>query len=578
MSCNCPGRALAAAHRAAAYLAVLCLAALAGAPSSAFAQIAAPRRPEPVLVSRTMDLVSVADRVFAPWNSTAGPGCAVAVAQGGKTLMERGYGMADLTDGIAIRPTTILESGSVAKQFTATAVLLLMQDGTLALDDDVRRYIPELPAYGRTITVRNLLTHTSGLREWSNLVDWQGWPRGTRVHTHSDVFELVTHQKALNYPVGDFYSYTNSGYLLARTLVERVSGKPFAQFTAERIFRPLGLASTSWRDDYTRIVPGLAQAYVKRADGWHLDMPNDNVIAAGGLLTTVGDWLKWNDALTRRALGAAWGDSITRRMKLTNGTEIQYALGLVVTSYRGLREISHSGSTAGYSTFLARYPERDDLSIAVMCNASGAPATAYAHGILDGIYLDLPRAAAFDTVATRAVNVAPYTGVYRDSRTNTAIVLESSGGQLRRQGGAVLRPLADGTFQSGGARLRFDVAPGGAVRGFRQATADGDSLSYARVSGALWSPSSPELAVYAGKYRSEEIGVTFDVRAERGMLTISPRSGVADTLRAQYRDATRDAFVQGGNAVWFTRDQRGRVNAMHFGSGRVWDFVSVRVP
>ncbi len=537
-----------------------------------------PRRPEPVLVSRTMDLVSVADRVFAAWNSTAGPGCAVGVAQGGKTLMQRGYGMADLTDGIAIRPTTILESGSVAKQFTATAVLLLMQDGKLSLDDDARKYIPELPTYGRTITVRHLLTHTSGLREWSNLVEWQGWPRGTRVHTQSDVFELVTHQKALNYPVGDFYSYTNSGFLLLRTLVERVSGKPFAQFTEERIFRPLGLANTRWRDDYTRIVPGLAQAYAKRADGWYLDMPNDNVIAAGGLLTTVGDWLAWNDALTRRTLGTAWGDSITRRMTLTGGTQIQYALGLVVTSYRGLREISHSGSTAGYSTLLARYPDRDDLSIAVMCNASGAPATAYAHGILDGLYLDLPRAASFDTLATGAVNVAPYAGVYRDARTNTAVVLESSGGGLRRSGGAVLRPLADGTFLSGAARLRFDVAPGGAVRGYRQATADGDSLHYVRVADAIWTPAASDLAAYAGKYRNDEIGVTFDVRAVQGALTVSPRAGVADTVRAHYRDATRDAFVNGGNAVWFTRDQRGRVTAMHFGSARVWDFVSARAP
>ncbi len=552
--------------------------ALAGAASLAFAQLAMPRRPEPVLISRTMDLMSVADRVFAPWNSTAGPGCAVAVAQGGKMLLERGYGMADLTDGIAIRPSTILESGSVAKQFTATAVLLLMQDGKLSLDDDARRYIPELPIYGRALTVRHLLTHTSGLREWSNLVDWQGWPRGTRVHTQSDVFELITHQKALNYPVGDYYSYTNSGFLLLRTLVERVCGKPFAQFTQERIFRPLGLTNTSWRDDYTRVVPGLAQAYVKRADGWHLDMPYDNVIAAGGLLTTVGDWLTWNDALTRRTLGTAWGDSITRRMTLTNGTQIQYALGLVVTSYRGLREISHSGSTAGYSTFLARYPERDDLSIAVMCNASGAPATAYAHGILDGIYLDLPRAAAFDTVAAGAVNVAPFAGVYRDSRTNTAIVLESSGGQLRLQNGAVLRPLVDGTFMNGTTRLRFDTAPRGEVRDFRRATADADSLSYARVADAVWTPSPADVGVYAGKYRSEEIGVTFDVRAVQGLLTISPRAGVVDTLRAQYRDPTRDAFVQGGDAVWFTRDQRGRVNAMHFGSARVWDFTSVRVP
>lgn len=537
-----------------------------------------PARPEPVLVSRTMDLASVADRVFAPWNSTSGPGCAVGVAQGGRTLLERGYGMADLTDGIAIRPTTVLESGSVAKQFTASAVLLLMQDGKLGLDDDARKYVPELPVYDRTITIRHLLTHTSGLREWSNLVAWQGWPRGTRVHTQSDVFDLITRQKALNYPVGDYYSYTNSGFLLLRTIVERVSGKPFATFTTERIFRPLGLANTSWRDDYTRIVPGLAQAYSRRTDGWHLDMPNDNVIAAGGLLTTVGDWLAWNEALTKRTLGTAWGDSITRRMKLTNGTEIQYALGIVNARYRGLREIQHSGSTAGYSTFLARYPERDNLSIAVMCNAAGAPATAYAHGIVDGMFLDLPRTTPLDTTGARTLDVAPFAGVYRDARTNTATVLEVNGQGLRRANGAVLRVLPDSTMLSGTTRLRFERAASGAVRGWRQATADGDSLHWVRVADALWTPTAADLARYVGRYRSEEIGVTFDVTALANGLSISPRAGVADTARPHYRDASRDAFTNGGDAVWFTRDAKGRVNAMHFGSARVWDFVSARVP
>ena len=289
------------------------------------------------------DLTAVADRVFAAWNNTHGPGCAVGVARGGRTLLTRGYGMADLAGERPITPQTILESGSVAKQFTATAVLLLMQDGKLALEDDARKYLPELPTYGRTITVRNLLTHTSGLREWSNLVDWQGWPRGTRAHTHTDVFELITHQQALNYPVGDFYSYTNSGFLLLRTIVERVSGMSLARFTAERIFTPLGMTHTQWRDDFTKLVPGLAQAYARRADGWHVDMPFDNIIGAGGLLTTVGDWLVWNDALTKKSLGATVGDSITRQMRLTSGLEIQYALGLTVSRPKAtLRWFVHS--------------------------------------------------------------------------------------------------------------------------------------------------------------------------------------------------------------------------------------------
>jgi CubicO group peptidase (beta-lactamase class C family) len=527
-------------------------------------------------------IAAIADRVFATWNSTHSPGCAVGVAQGGRTLLTRGYGMADLTNGIAIRPNTVLESGSVAKQFTSTAVLLLMQDGKLSLDDDARKYLPELPAYPRTITVRHLLTHTSGLREWSNLMAWQGWPRGTRVHTQSDVFDIITRQKSLNYPVGDYYSYTNSGFLLLRTLVERVAGMPFARFTEERIFRPLGMTNTRWRDDHTRIVPGLAQAYSRRADGWHIDMPYDNVIAAGGLLTTVSDWLRWNDALTAKTLGPAWGDSITRRMTLTGGTEIQYALGVIETRYRGLREISHSGSTAGYSTFLARYPERDNLSIAVLCNAAGAPATAHAHGIVDGLLTDLPRAAAADTAGSTLAAPAGLAGIYRDTRTNTTLVLEASGTSVRRAGGLPVRVLADGTLLSGATRLRVDRRPDGTVRTIRQATADGDSLQYTRVADAAWTPTAADLAGLAGRYRSEEIGVTFDVTTVGAGLSISPRAGVADTVTPLYRErtpgGTRDGFTNGGEAVWFMRDAKGRVSAMHFGAGRVWDFVSTRVP
>ncbi|MBL0170889.1 MAG: beta-lactamase family protein [Gemmatimonadaceae bacterium] len=530
----------------------------------------------PVMVAQAQatDVTAIADRVFAAWNNTHGPGCAVGVSRGGRTLLTRGYGMADLAGERPITPSTILESGSVAKQFTATAVLLLMQDGKLSLDDDARKYLPELPVYGRPITVRHLLTHTSGLREWSNLVEWQGWPRGTRAHTQTDVFELITHQKSLNYPVGDYYSYTNSGFLLLRSIVERVSGMPLARFTAERIFTPLGMTHTQWRDDFTKLVPGLAQAYSRKVDGWHLDMPFDNIIGAGGLLTTVGDWLLWNEALTKKSLGSAAGDSITRQMKLTSGMEIQYALGLTVTRYRGTREIGHSGSTAGYSTFLARYPDQDNLSIAVMCNAAGAAATAYTHALVDALVPGLARAAVPDTIVADVAANARLRGVYRDTRTNTVMQLDTAKGQLQRIGAGVLRPLRDGTYLMGASRVRFTLGSDGRPTGLRQPTADGDTVVFAYMAESVWVPTAAELASVVGRYRNDEIGVTFSVAAANGTLTVSPRVGAVDTLTATYRDA----FANGGGTAWFTRDGKGRVTAMHFGSARVWDFVSVRVP
>lgn len=541
-------------------------------PALALATFTAPRNAQ-AQQPTTAQLIAITDRVFAPWNSTHSPGCGVGIARGGTTLLERGYGMANLTAGLPILPSTTLESGSVAKQFTATAVMLLVADGKLRLDDDARTYLPELRNYGRVITVRHLLTHSTGLREWSNLVAWQGWPRGTRVHTQSDVFKIITDQQALNYPVGDHYSYTNSGFLLARTLVERVSGMDFESFTAKRIFTPLGLTNTSWRGDYTRVVAGLAQAYRRAPDGWHIDMPNDNVIGAGGLWTTIGDWLTWNEHLTRKTLGSAVVDSLTRRMRLTNGTEIAYALGLTVSQYRGTPQIAHSGSTNGYSTYLARFPDLGNLSVAVMCNAAGAPATNYTYAIVDALHPELAKPAARDTVATDHAALMAWRGLYEDGRWHTMSVIDTSKGTVRFNG-VPIRTLRDGTHLLGGQVARLVASADGRTRTLRTTTSDGDSVVHTMRQRDRWVPTTADLQAFAGRYRNDEIGVTFTVAIVDGKLTVSPRHGVVETLTP----TVQDAFDGDDNAVWFVRGKNGKGREMHFGASRAWDFVSVRQP
>jgi len=513
------------------------------------------------------NLTAVADTVFARWNSTHTPGCAVGVSRGGEVLMTRGYGMADLESRTPITPETIFESGSVAKQFTATAVYLLSRDGKLSLDDPVRKYLPEFPEYDRPITIRHLLTHTSGLREWSNLVAAAGWPRGERAHTQADLLDVVYHQKALNYPVGDYYSYTNSGYAVAMSLVERVSGQSLQDFSRERIFKPLGMTHTMWRDDFTRIVPGRAQAYTLARDGWHLEMPFESVVGPGGLLTTVGDWLTWNEALTSSKLAPGWTDAMTQQMKLTSGRTIQYALGLFVDDYRGVREVQHSGSTAGYSTFLARYPERGNLSIAVLCNSTNGAATQYVHQLADRLITDFPRAAALDTTRVDPATLARYVGVYRNERTFAPL-------EITTETLARLRALPDGWYYvtPGGARWHF-AATGAATR-LHVAQPDGDTLSYLRVADARWMPTRQQLQAFEGQYRSDEVGATYQVKVVGDSLTLSLRPGRTMTLRPIYTDA----FTRGGGSVWFSRDRSGRVDAMHFSEARLWNLVIPRVP
>ena len=526
----------------------------------------------PALASaQSPDLGATADRVFAQWTKET-PGCAAGVAQNGQTLLTRGYGMANLETGSPITAETIFESGSVAKQFTATAILLLMSDGKLRLDDRVQKYLPELPEYGRPLTIRHLLSHTSGLREWSNLVAMDGWPRGTRAHTQEDFLEVVFAQRELNYPVGDHYSYTNSGFGLLVTIIARVSGMSFAQFTTDRIFKPLGMTHTSWRDDFERLVPGRAQAYTRRGSAWALDMPFDNVVGAGGMLTTVGDWLTWNDALDRKTLGGWWVDSLESQATLTSGRKITYAMGVTVANWRGEREVAHSGSTGGYATYLLRLPARG-VSIAVMCNSAGSNPTSFARQLAEALVPGLPTAPALDTVAVDAGALSRVAGVYRSSRTYEPLYVGVAGPGGGR-GGANVRALRDGSLMIGTTRTVFDAGPDGRPTRLRQFPASGDTIEYQYVGAAVWAPNVTDLAAFAGQYRSDEVRTTWTARIEGRRLELSSRRGNKILLTPVYKDAFSSA---GLGTVWFSRDSRGQVDAMHVSAARMWDLKMPRV-
>jgi CubicO group peptidase (beta-lactamase class C family) len=526
-------------------------------------------------VSGPITLEATADRIFAQFNSTHSPGCAVGVRQNGRDVLLRGYGMANLENGTPITPATILESGSVAKQFTATAIFLLVKDGKLSLNDPVRKHIPELPEYPRPLLVSHLLSHTSGLREWSNLVAFTGWPRGTRLHTQQELLEAAVAQKSLNYPVGDYYSYTNTGFGLLTTIVERVSGKPFAQFSDERIFRPLGLANTRWRDDFTTIVPGRAQAYARRGNEWELSMPLDNVHGPGGLLTTVGDWLRWNDHLDAKTLGADVVAMLTEQARLTSGRTISYARGVTVSKYRGTTEIAHSGSTAGYSTYLARYPEKS-LSIAVLCNAAGAGATSFTRQLVDAMAPELAPVVAPDTVTADPAAVAKLAGIYRSSRTHEPMSIGGgSTGGGRGGGGPTVRALRGGGWLLGNSPMLVEAQPDGTPKSLSVIGNDADTVVWIRAANAPWSPTIDQLGAFVGRYTSSEVNATWTVAIEGGRLVASVRGAV----RAPLTPAYPDAFTAGGTlgTVWFVRDARGSVTEMHSGAGRVWDFTFTKM-
>jgi CubicO group peptidase (beta-lactamase class C family) len=399
------------------------------------------------------------DEIFASWTHDT-PGCAAGVRADGKPDLLKAYGMADLEHDVRNTTETIFEAGSVSKQFTAAAVLLLARDGKLSLDDPVRKYIPELPDYGVPLIIRHMLTHTSGLRDWGEVASIAGWPRTTRVHTHAHVLDIVSRQRSLNFTPGTKWSYSNTGYNLSAVIVSRVSGMPFARFTQERIFQPLGMTHTSWRDDFTRVVRNRAIAYSPKSDGYHQDMPFENVHGNGGLLTTVADLLRWNEHfVTPTIADARFVEEEQTPGRFSDGRAHDYAPGLYVRPYRGIPEVSHSGATAGYRAFLTRYPDQQ-VSIAVLCNAGNANPTTYAHQIAE-IYLGntlKPERPAAPPEAPAPVIVHPspqelssYAGQYESDEAEVVFTIELEQGDLvlKRRPDTVLhmRPKSSDAFE-----------------------------------------------------------------------------------------------------------------------------------
>jgi CubicO group peptidase (beta-lactamase class C family) len=298
------------------------------------------------------------------------------------------------------------------------------------------------------------------------------------VHTHDDVLDILAHQRALNYPPGDKYSYTNSGFNLLAIIVSRVSGQPFATFSRERLFKPLGLTSTQWRDDFRRIVKGRAQAYSRATNGqWELEMPFENVHGNGGLLTTVSDLLTWTAMLEHPTpVWKAMVDSMHVRGRLTNGDTIDYALGLFISDYRGVHRVEHSGATAGYRADLLRFPGRG-LAVAVLCNAANAGPSAYANQLVDSLLAPVlgPPAPArtqraradSSTWKPDATELAAYTGSYYSPDVETTLEVSVANGALtlfRRPAMRVsLRPVSAGTFTGFDDRVWFTRDASGRV-------------------------------------------------------------------------------------------------------------------
>lgn len=524
------------------------------------------------------DKTAAIDKIFS-WTTPAAPGCVCAVAQHGKVVVNRAYGSADLERNVPISPATVFDAGSLTKQFVAAAVLLLVEEGQLSLSEDVRRYIPELPDYGHKITLDHLLTHTSGLRDWTGLAPLAAG--------NDDALTLILRQRGLNFAPGEEWSYSNSGYVLAKEIIARRSGMSFAEFTRKRLFVPLGMQSTAYRNDLREVVLNRALAYDWAGAGWKMAMLLDNDRGGGGaLLTTAGDLLTWNEALTNNRLGAFVSEKLQEPARLKNGRILGYGRGLFVDTNRGGKVLWHTGSAAGYKSFLGRYPEQG-LSIAILCNSGDdTDRTAFARRIFD---LFVPGTGTQETgnnappvsvagIDTAGLDLNSRAGLYFSERTGEPLQLAVQGGRLRIANGPALVATAKDRFRRWNTSVQFMSQDAFELRflsqnAFALTSMEGGTTRYNRA--RPYAPAAAELKAFAGRYESKEIGGIFQVAAGAGGLLVRLEHAPARSL--ELKPVEPDTFQRGLITVRFRRDKDGQVVAFDYSNPLVRNIGCTRL-
>jgi CubicO group peptidase (beta-lactamase class C family) len=518
------------------------------------------------------------DSVFTGFNTTAGPGCALGVSRDGRLVYSKGYGMANLETGTAITPASIFHVASISKQFAAFAVALLAEDGKLSLDDDIRKFVPEIPAYARPITVRHLIHHTSGLRDQWSLLGMADW-RDDDLITEGDVLAIVSRQKALNFLPGDEYTYSNTGYTLLAVIVKRVSGKSLREFSDERIFQPLGMTSTHFHNDHTMVVPGRTSAYNPRpGGGWMVSIPVFDTDGATSLFTTVADLLKWEQNFVDAKVGSrALLEKAQQATTLNSGRKLDYGYGLSIEDYRGMRAVGHGGADAGYRSDVIRFPDAG-LALAVFCNAANAGPNNLTRKIAD-ILLEKQLKPAPAAVASgkpeppSAERQARIVGVYlRRGMDEVFEVAAKDGNLMLLPYQLPMKHVAADTFATDVFPVTFVTeGPPGPAGTLRIKIATEPEGLYDRVAGVK--PTRTELDGYTGTFYSDELDVHYRIERKDSVLAV--------TLRRRGSMSLQPAFADGFTApeigtLRFTRE-KGKVTGFKVTSGRVRNVSFTRI-
>ncbi len=524
------------------------------------------------------------DKLFSKWDSTISPGAALAIIKDGKIIYKRGYGMANLEHNIPITPTSVFRIGSTSKQFTASCIAILALQGKISLDDDIRKHIPELPKYERPITIRHLLHHTSGIRDYLTLGAIAALP-DDHFYTPEDSVELLSRQKGLNFLPGEEHLYSNSGYFLLGVIVERVSGKSLNDFAQTHIFKPLGMKNTHFHDDHTMVVKNRADGYSPQKKGFRIDMTTLDHVGDGGVFTTVEDLFLWDQAFYNYKLGKELMELIQTPGVLNNGKKLDYAFGLSITEYKGLKKVSHGGGFVGFRAQMARFPEQK-FTVICLANLGTINPSRLCNQVAD-IYLtdklkeapkEPKKKEKIKAVALSKQELEDIVGNYQDERTGTWTIISIKEDKLvmeamwRKYG---LTPVSKTRFKALDAPfdnlIEFFPDEKGRIRKAKVTMEGRDDISL--VKSSLLSPLTPaQLKEYAGEYYNDELPATYKLALEKGSLFFKHKNAPKGALKAM----DRDKFTLRWFSIEFVRDKRERINGFVLAAGRAANIEFVK--
>lgn len=515
------------------------------------------------------------DQLFVDYDKPTSPGCALGIMSDGRFIYTRGYGMATLDPPVAIDSTKMFDVASNAKQFTAGAIVRLAQQGKLRFTDDVRKYLPELPDYGKTITINHLLYHTSGLRDHILLLTLGGRLESERV-TEQQTLDFIARQRKLNFTPGSRYAYSNSGYFLLSIIVERVSGKSFNPFMREQFFNPLGMPHSVFRDRHDIVIPNAAQAHVPVDAGkYEVAVTNwDSVSGGGGLYTAIEEIQKWDENFYHGQVGGpAFIAEMQRTGSLSNGQRLIYARGLQLDRYRGLKRVRHGGDWTGYHSQILRFPE-EHTSVALFCNADGIDqytlSTSVADIVLEAEFTE-PKPS--EPPPAASLPLERFVGEYFSGTTTQEVyTAHVQSGQLHLKYLTLDAPLVaigPTTFTSPwfpGGRIEFLVQGAANAHAVRVKFV-GDEPDQAPIRAERFMPVTPsDQNEFAGTFYSPELDVTWTLAVPTGdtRLSLLPDANeIVLPLDGPLSPAMADAFHGKAGFLRFTRNAAGQVNGFN---------------